>query len=154
MSEHKLREKRILAKLNLDRLPYELEKGSFKTLGARISNFIHQVFLMQQNTKSINWCFANIKKAKIFFLIFHANENNKQIYKEEISKKLPEYSYKTISKIVDEGIEKGHFTLLSIDGENGKDRKIKNIRPSEELVSDFLNLGIEIISYISKGQPK
>ena len=154
MQNQKSREKRILAKLNLDKLPYELKEGSFKGLGARISNFIHQVFLMQQNTRSINWCFANIKKAKIFFLIFHANENGKQIYKEEISKKLPEYSYKTIAKIIDEGIEKGHFILLSTDGETGKDSKIKNIRPSEELVSDFLNLGIEIISYISKEQLK
>ena len=68
MHDQKSREKRILAKLNLDKLPYELKEGSFKGLGARISNFIHQVFLMQQNTRSINWCFANIKKAKIFFL--------------------------------------------------------------------------------------
>jgi len=73
-----------------------------------------------------------------------------EIYKEEIAKKIPEYSYKTIAKIIDDGIEKKHFILLTPDGISGKDAKIKNIRPSEDLVTNFLNLSIEIITYINK----
>jgi len=65
---------------------------------------------------------------------------------------LEKYSYKTIAKIIDDGIQSGYFELLSPDGTKSRDNKIKNIRPSEELVTDFLNLGIEIISYIGKNK--
>jgi|TARA_B110000902_G_C14275561_1_gene574792 hypothetical protein len=150
MYDQKLRDKRILARLNLDKLQPRFRDNNFKTLGAEVSSFIHFVFELRKRTESLNWCFANIKRVKIFLLIFHANELGNEIYKEQITKKIPEYSYKTIAKIIDDGIEKKHFVLLTPDGISGKDAKIKNIRPSEDLVTDFLNLSIEIISYISK----
>ena len=77
-----------------------------------------------------------------------------EIYKEEIAKNISEYSYKTIAKIIDDGLLLGHFVLLSPDGTNGKDNKIKNIRPSEELITSFMNLSIDIISYIDKKNHK
>ena len=77
-----------------------------------------------------------------------------EIYKEEVSKNISEYSYKTIAKIIDEGISKKHFVVLPVDGVGGKDTKVKNIRPSEELISDFLNLCIEILAYIDKKKTK
>ena len=46
------------------------------------------------------------KRMKVFLLIFEANELGNEIYKENISNKLPEYSYKTIAQIVDEGLKK------------------------------------------------
>ena len=150
MYDQKLRDKRILARLNLDKLQPRFRDNNFKTLGTEVSSFIHFVFELRKRTESLNWCFANIKRVKIFLLIFHANELGNEIYKEQITKKIPEYSYKTIAKIIDDGIEKKHFVLLTPDGISGKDAKIKNIRPSEDLVTDFLNLSIEIISYISK----
>ena len=154
MEEQKLRDKRILSLLNLNKLPFKLKDNTFKSLGAEISNFIHRIYEVRKNSESLNWCFANIKRVKIFLLIFHANESGNEIYKEEIAKNLPEYSYKTIAKIVDDGIEKGYFILLAPDGTTSKDGKIKNIRPSESLTADFLNLGIEIISYIDKKKIK
>jgi hypothetical protein len=154
MDTQKLREKRIINKLNLDRLPNKLKKDAFKILGLQISSFIHYVFSMRKKTESLNWCFANIKRVKIFLQIFHANESGKEIYKEEIAKNIPEYSYKTIAKIIDDGIQSGYFELLTPDGAESRDKKIKNIRPSEELITDFLNISIEIISYIDKNQLK
>ena len=150
MDEQKLRDKRILANLDLDKLKQNLKEDTFKTLGSEISSFIHFVYAVRKKSQSLNWCFANIKRVKIFLLIFHANESGKEIYKEEIAKKINEYSYKTIAKIIDEGIKKNYFVLLNPDGVAGKDGKIKNIRPSEELIIDFLNLSIEIISRIDK----
>jgi len=154
MEEQKLRDSRILENLNLDKLPYKITESEFKTLGLEISGCIHYIFSIRQKTETLNWCFANIKRVKIFLQIFHANELGKEIYKEEIAKKVSEYSYKTIAKIIDDGIQKGYFVLLTPDGVSGKDGKIKNIRPSEELVTDFLNLSIEFISYIDKRRPK
>tara|TARA_B110000211_G_C13955507_1_gene498106 strand:+ start:232 stop:696 length:465 start_codon:yes stop_codon:yes gene_type:complete len=150
MEEQKLRDKRILSKLDLDKISYKLQKNSFKDLGSEISSFIHFIFEVRKKSESLNWCFANMKRVKIFLQIFHANELGKEIYKEEIAKKITEYSYKTIAKIIDEGIKKNYFVLLNPDGVAGKDGKIKNIRPSEELIIDFLNLSIEIISRIHK----
>jgi len=154
MEQQKLRDKRILANLNLEKLPYELKEDTFKTLGSEVSDFIHFVFETRKGTGSLNWCFANIKRIKIFLLIFHANESGSEIYKEEVAKNIPEYSYKTIAKIIDDGIRRGFFVLLTPDGTVGRDGKIKNIRPSEKLITDFLNLNIEIISRIHKKYTK
>ena len=154
MEKQKEREQRILSKINFDRLPFKVEKESWKKLGSNISAFIHQVFKMRNTKESLNWCFANIKRVKIFLEVFHANESGTEIYKEEIAKKIPEYSYKTIAKIIDDGIRRGFFVLLTPDGTVGRDGKIKNIRPSEKLITDFLNLNIEIISRIHKKYTK
>ncbi len=91
MKEQEIREKRILSRLNLDKLPYKIENNTFKTLGAEVSTFIHYVFSMRQKSESLNWCFANIKRVKIFLQIFHANESGKEIYKEEIAKNIYEF---------------------------------------------------------------
>ena len=154
MEKQKEREQRILSKINFDRLPFKVEKESWKKLGSNISAFIHQVFKMRNTKESLNWCFANIKRVKIFLEVFHANESGTEIYKEEIAKKIPEYSYKTIAKIIDDGISKGYYEFLAPDGNLGNDGKVKNIRPSEELVADFLNLSIEIIAYKDSKFPK
>jgi hypothetical protein len=154
MNEQKLRDKRILSNLKLDKLPFKIQDQYFKKIGSDVSNVIHYAFTERRKTESLNWCFANIKRVKIFLQIFHANESGTEIYKEEIAKQIPEYSYKTIAKIVNDGIKLGYFVLLTPDGYEGKDDKIKNIRPSEELVTDFINLSIEIISYIHKKYPK
>ena len=150
MDAQKQREQRINSKIKLDKLPFKSEKFSCIELGDIISKFIHHTFIERAKSERLNWCFGNIKRAKIFLQIFHSNQTGREIYKEEIAKNLPEYSYKTIAKIIDEGIDKKNFILLPVDGVPGNDAKVKNIRPSEELVIDFLNLSIEIISYIDR----
>jgi hypothetical protein len=151
MSEKKLRVERIISNLKFDKLPSHLKKIDSKNLGLQVSEFIHYVFNERVKSVPLNWCFSNIKRIKIFLQIFHANQLDKEIYKEEIAKNLPEYSYKTIAKIIDDGIANKHYILLSPDNDNaGKDAKVKNIRPSEELITDFLNLCIEIIAYLDK----
>jgi hypothetical protein len=154
MEQQKLRDKRIFAKLTLDKLSYKIKEDNFKSFGSEISNFIHFVFDIRKRTDSLKWCFANIKRVKIFLQVFHANEKGIEIYKEDIAKNIHEYSYKTIAKIVYDGIKRKYFILLNPDGGVSKDGKIKNIRPSEELITDFLNLSIEIIAYIEKNKPK
>ena len=67
---------------------------------------------------------------------------------------MPEYSYKTIATIVDEGTQKGYYILLkpyeNATGKKNFDKKVKNIRPSLDLVASFYNWNIERISRISK----
>ena len=91
---------------------------------------------------------------KVFLLIIEANEQGTEIYKENISSQLPEYSYKTIAQIIDQGITKGFFVKLAPRKSELKDSKIRNIRPSEELVVEFMNWNIELISTIAGFQKK
>ena len=117
MNELKIRKERINSNLNLEKLPSKYKNFNSESLGGLISEFIHHVFSEQQKSQSMNWCFANIKRVKIFLQIFHANQSNKEIYKEEIAKNLPEYSYKTIAKIIDDGLAKKYYVLLPTDSE-------------------------------------
>ena len=141
MAEERNRGKAIYDKLKIAQLPFKLKKEDINEFGrdaAANFNFI----LEDVDRPILKWCMSTIKKAKVFTLIYYANENNLPIYKEDIAKKLTEYSYKTIATIVDEGVEKGYFVPIH---QNISDKKIKNIRPSEKLVVEFLNWSIERI---------
>ena len=148
MDKQKERENRIFSKLRLEKLPFKLEQNSFKILGNAISLTFREIYNDQVESDQLKWVFSTVKRFKIFLEIFYANERGKEIYKEEIAKKIPEYSYKTISKIIDDGHAKGIYVSLKPDGESGTDNKIKNIRPSEELMVDFLNWSINIFELV------
>ena len=86
------------------------------------------VLKYQEDKPGIKWCFSSIKKLKVFLIIFESNELGEEIYKEKISSKLPEYSYKTIAQIVDDGIKKNFFIKLEARRSKNKDLKIRNVR--------------------------
>ena len=144
--KNNLREKNILKGIDLDKLPFKILDKDIFSFTKELSLNLKKIFSLSGQKESIKWCFSSQKKIKVFLIIFDANENIKSIYKEEISKKLPEYSYKTIATIVDEGISKGYFVnLRSSDVDKIEDKKIHNIRPSEELITDFINWNIDAI---------
>lgn len=150
MDKQKLRDQRVLSQLNLEKLPFKIDAKNFKNLGQSISLLFRMFYNNQIKSEELRWCFSTVKKLKIFLEIFNANEEGREIYKEEIAKKVSEYSYKTISKIIDDGNKKGIYVLLQPDGKAGTDSKIKNIRPSEKLIVDFLNWNIDIFNSIDK----
>ena len=150
MNEQKKREDRIYSKLALEKLPFKLKRENFKTLGNAVSLAFHEIYNNQVKSDQLKWVFSTVKRFKIFLAIFYANEKGEQVYKEEIAKKIPEYSYKTISKIIDDGHIKGIYIALEPDGDNGTDAKIKNIRPSEALMVDFLNWSIDIYGLLNE----
>jgi hypothetical protein len=141
-----IRENNIHSGVNLAKLPFKiLDKNLFNFTKELSANLI-KIFSLSSQKESIKWCFSSQKKMKVFLIIFEANENIKSIYKEQISKKLPEYSYKTIAAIVDEGLSRGYFVnLKSSDVKKIEDKKIHNIRPSESLIVDFINWNIDAI---------
>ena len=148
MEKQKEREDRIYAKLKLNNLPFRLKQDNFKELGSAVALAFREIYNNQVESVKLRWIFSTVKRFKIFLEIFYANEKGVEIYKEEIAKKVPEYSYKTISKIIDDGHMKGIYIALKPDGESGTDAKIKNIRPSEELMIDFLNWSINIFKLL------
>ena len=150
-TEDQKREKRIIEKLEVEKLPFKIPNEKFCELNVDIIKHYKNIFRFQDNHPGLKWCLSTIKRFKVFILIFEANELGNEIYKENISNKLQEYSYKTIAQIVDEGLLKGHFIKLSPRTiKKTKDLKIRNIRPSEDLTVEFINWNIDIISSISK----
>ena len=141
----------IFKKVNVDKLPFKINPEKLNELGVDIAEELRVVFKGINMCPALKWCLSTVKKAKVFTLIYRANELGLPIYKEEIAKKLPEYSYKTVAQIVDEGIAKGFFiNLKSSDKSKIYDKKIHNIRPSEELVADFINWNIDAICILKE----
>ena len=149
-NESLLREKRILKRLNLKKLPFESSMDEFCGMYIEMIADLKDSFTFEDDKPGMQWCVSTIKRFKVFLLIFEANEIGNEIYKELLSAKLPGYSYKTIAQIVDEGLEKGFFIKLPPRIREKHDLKIRNIRPSEDLTVEFINANIDMISSLMK----
>ena len=148
------RDQRILSQVNLKKLPFKISVDNFSARYLDMFLDLKPLFKYQKGEYAMKWCLSTEKKMKVFLLIFEANEQGREIYKENISSQLPEYSYKTIAQIIDQGIAKGYFVKLAPRRCEMKDSKIRNIRPSEELVVEFMNWNIDLISTISGFEKK
>ena len=144
--ESQNREKRIVKRLNLQKLPFKIGVNDFCSMYIDMMQGLRESFKYQDVKPGMSWCLSTIKKFKVFLLIFEANEAGSEIYKESLSNKLPEYSYKTIAQIVDEGLEKGFFIKLAPRIKEKHDLKIRNIRPSEDITVEFINWNIDVVS--------
>ena len=106
------RQKNIISKLNLKKLPFDIPTDRICDLNLEMARHSRSVLKYQEDKSGIKWIFSSIKKYKVFLIIFEANELGEEIYKEKISSKLPEYSYKTVAQIIDDGIKKNFFIKL------------------------------------------
>jgi len=152
--ENSKRDQRILSQVKLEKLPFKISVDNFSARYLEMFLDLKPLFKYQKGEYAMKWCLSTEKKMKVFLLIFEANEQGREIYKENISSQLPEYSYKTVAQIVDQGIIKGYFVKLAPRRCKMKDSKIRNIRPSEELVVQFMNWNIDLIAAIANFQKK
>ena len=143
------RTKRIISKLNLKKLPFKITEEQFCSSYTEMFRELTPLFKYEPHEYAMKWCLSTEKRMRVFLLIFEANELGEEIYKESISSKLPEYSYKTIAQIIDDGLKKGYFIKLAPRTKISTDAKIRNIRPSEELVIEFVNWNIDLLSTFS-----
>ena len=139
------RQKNIISKLNLKKLPFKIPDEKMCDLNLEMARHSMRVLQFEEDKSDLKWVFSSIKKYKVFLVIFEANELGTEIYKEKISSKLPEYSYKTIAQIVDEGLSKKIFLMLKARSQS-TDLKIRNLRPSEDLIVEFINCKIELLA--------
>ena len=144
------RQRNIISKLNLKKLPFDVPSDRMCDLNLELARHSRSVLKYQEDKPSIKWCFSSIKKLKVFLIIFEANELGEEMYKEKISSLLPEYSYKTVAQIVDDGVKKNFFIKLEARGQKSKDLKIRNIRPSEEVIIEFINWKIDLLCSLMK----
>ena len=150
--EDQKRQKNIIGKLNLEKLPFNISSDKICDLNLEMARHSRLVLKYEENKTGLKWVFSSIKKYKVFLVIFEANELGIEIYKEKISSQLPEYSYKTIAQIIDDGVDKKIFLKLKARGCKSKDLKIRNVRPSEDLIIEFVNWKIELLSSVMKFQ--
>ena len=148
--EDQKRQKNIIDKLNLQKLPFNISPDKICDLNLEMARHSKLVLKYEEDKTGLKWVFSSIKKYKVFLVIFEANELGIEIYKEKISSKLPEYSYKTIAQIVDEGVSRKIFLKLKARACQSKDLKIRNVRPSEDLIIEFINWKIELLSSLMK----
>ena len=144
------RQKNIISKLNLAKLPFDITPDKMCALNLEMARHSSAVLKYQEDKTGIKWIFSSIKKYKVFLIIFESNELGEEIYKEKISSMLPEYSYKTVAQIVDEGVKKNFFIKLNVRAKTTKDLKIRNVRPSEEVIIEFINWKIDLLASLMK----
>jgi hypothetical protein len=143
------RTNRIISKLNLKKLPFKITEEQFCSSYTEMFKELTPLFKYQPHEYAMKWCLSSEKRMRVFLLVFEANEFGKEIYKESISSEIPEYSYKTIAQIIDDGLKKGYFIKLAPRTKISTDAKIRNIRPSEELVIEFINWNIDLLCTFS-----
>ena len=154
MSEQINREKRILSKIDLNKLPFKILPNNFFKIYEKMFQNIKPLFKYKEGEYALKWCLSTNKRMRVFLIIFEANEEGYEVYKESVSNKLPEFSYKTVAQIIDDGIKKGYYINLSPRTIISTDKKIRNIRPSEELVVQFINWSIDLINNLTNFQKK
>ena len=148
------RTNRIISKLNIKKLPFKITEEQFCSSYTEMFKELTPLFRYQPHEYAMKWCLSSEKRMRVFLLVFEANEFGKEIYKESISSEIPEYSYKTIAQIIDDGLKRGYFIKLAPRTKISTDAKIRNIRPSEELVIEFINWNIDLLSTFSNFSKK
>ena len=104
----------ILKKIKSDRLLLKPNNDkNLKLLVGKFVNFTNESLESPEVGASVRWFLKSHKKVKVFSSIMDKFVANEPIYKESIIKDLREFSYKTITTIIDESIHKFHSNKLN-----------------------------------------
>tara|TARA_R110002012_G_scaffold229344_1_gene401889 strand:- start:271 stop:816 length:546 start_codon:yes stop_codon:yes gene_type:complete len=95
------------------------------------------------NNPSLKY-FNGMDKWKLLIEIISKSSKGEIVYKEQLAKVI-NCSHKTLTKYIDECIEGGFFVYLNPVNKTVLDKRIINIRPSEEVIVAFINYSIEKI---------
>ena len=138
----------ILKKINSDKLILKPNNDkNLKLLIGKFGNFTNESLDGPEVGTSIKWFLKSHKKVRVFSCVMAKYVANEPIYKESIIRDLSEFSYKTITTIIDESITRKYLKNTFNDG-----KKIKLLRPSEELIIDLLNWNILRFSKINTNE--
>ena len=85
--------------------------------------------------------FNGMEKWKLLLEVIHSSSCGKVVYKEELSRKT-KCSHKTLTKYINECIEAGYFIYLDPINQKIQDKRIINLRPSEDLIVAFINYSV------------
>ena len=141
------RYKKIVQEIDTKNLNVKLDSPeSLEHLVCNINKFLTKRLEDRGGSEALKWFLKTMKKYKVLLTIMHFYVQNKSTYKEEIIKNLNKYSYKTISQIVDEALEK---KFIIYKKGNQYDNKTKLIAPSVDLLISYINWNNKHISNYS-----
>jgi hypothetical protein len=116
---------------------------NLNSLICNVNKYMLKRIETKENEDSIAWWLITMKRYRVLISIMNAYcQNEFSTYKESIIKELRIYSYKTISNIIDEALEKKQLKYIKT---KNSDEKIKRFIPSSHLVSSYLNWNIRNI---------
>ena len=143
---------KIINNVNQESLNFKLD--SEEKLSALLFN-VNEFMVKRLEANKLDECLTffiqNMKRYRVLTCIMEAySDNANSIYKEEIIKKLRVYSYKTISSIIDDALEKGYIKYINRNISDNGERKIKRFRPTSTLVSNYLNWTIINVANFNK----
>ena len=142
------RYKKIVQEIDTENLNVKLDSPeSLEHLVCNINKFLTKRLEDRGGSEALKWFLRTMKKYKVLLTIMHFYVQNKSTYKEEIIKNLNKYSYKTISQIVDDALEKKYVIYSKASNKN--DNKTKLIVPSIELLISYINWNSKHISNFS-----
>jgi len=112
-----------------------------------INKFMVQRLECVKHDECLNYFLQNMKRYKVMTSIMESYLiNSGSTYKEEIIKKLSIYSYKTISSIIDDSLERGYIKYVS----NSLHKKTKKFRPTSTLISNYINWTLQSVGDLNK----
>tara|TARA_B100000965_G_C19414899_1_gene679432 strand:- start:169 stop:672 length:504 start_codon:yes stop_codon:yes gene_type:complete len=115
-----------------------------------INKFMIERLEAVQSDDCLTYFLQNMKRYKIMTSIMEAySTNSGTTYKEEIIKKLRIYSYKTISSIIDDSIERGYIKYVNYPSNNSQ-RKIKKFRPTSTLITNYINWTLQHVGNLNQ----
>ena len=70
MSDQIDREKRIISKLNLNKLPFKISSNNFFIIYEKMFQNIKPLFKYKEGEYAMKWCLSTNKRMRVFLVIF------------------------------------------------------------------------------------
>jgi len=143
---------KIINSIDQENLSFKLDsEEKLSALLYNINKFMVKRLEAYKVDECLTFFFQNMKRYRILTSIMESySVNANSTYKEEIIKKLRVYSYKTISSIIDDALEKGYIKYIIQDQNQKERKKIKRFRPTSALVSNYLNWTMQHVRNLNK----
>ena len=143
---------KIINNIDQQNLNFKLDsEEKLNSLLCNVNKFMVKRLEAHQNDECLIFFLQNMKRYRILTSIMESYSiNANSTYKEEIIKKLRVYSYKTISSIIDDALEKGYIKYIVQDQNKKEKKKIKRFRPTSTLVSNYLNWTMQHVRNLNK----
>ena len=139
---------KVKNKINLQNLNFKIDsEKKLVFLFKSINKFMIQRLECVKHDECLTYFLQNMKRYKVMTSIMDSYlTNSGSTYKEEITKKLNIYSYKTVSSIIDDSLERGYIKYVSSSTHN----KTKKFRPTSTLISNYINWTLQTVGDLNK----
>ena len=138
------RYKKIIEKIDNKKSNVKLDNPEILDhLICNINKFLTKRLEHRGGSESLRWFLRTMKKYKVLLTIMNFYVEKKSTYKEEIIKNLNNYSYKTISQIIDDALKNKYIIYKK---GNKYDNKTKLIEPSVELLTEYINWNLKHVT--------